>query len=44
MNLSKVPEDPDDPWGSEDPSPGYVNNVMKTFPGVPRDIFPKPSN
>jgi hypothetical protein len=44
MNLSKVPEDPDDPMGPEDPSPTYINHVMKTFPGVPRDIFPKPSN
>ena len=44
MNLSKVPEDPDDPIGPEDPSPTYINHVIKTFPGVPRDIFPKPSN
>lgn len=43
-NLSKVPDDPDDPLGPEDASPTYVNNVMKTFPGVPRDIFPKASN
>lgn len=44
MDLSKVPEDPDDPLGVEDASPTYVGNVMKTFPGVPKDIFPKPSN
>jgi len=44
MDLSKVPEDPDDPLGAEDASPRYVQNVMKTFPGVPKDIFPKPSN
>jgi hypothetical protein len=44
MNLSKVPEDPDDPMGPEDPSPTYIKNVTKTFPGVPRDIFPKPSS
>jgi len=44
MDLSKVPEDPDDPLGVEDASPTYVRNVMKTFPGVPKDIFPKPSN
>ena len=43
MDLSKVPEDPKDPLGPEDASPGFVRNVMKTFPGVPRDIFPKPS-
>lgn len=41
MDLSKVPEDPNDPLGAEDASPGFVKNVMKTFPGVPRDIFPK---
>ena len=44
MDLSKVPEDPDDPLGAEDASPTYVRNVMKTFPGVPKDIFPKPSS
>ena len=44
MDLSTVPEDPNDPLGAEDASPGYVKNVMKTFPGVPRDIFPKPSH
>lgn len=42
-DLSAVPEDPKDPLGAEDASPTYVKNVMKTFPGVPRDIFPKPS-
>ena len=44
MDLSKVPDDPNDPLGAEDASRGYVNNVIKTFPGVPRDIFPKPSH
>jgi len=43
MDLAQVPEDPKDPLGAEDASPGFVRNVMKTFPGVPRDIFPKPS-
>ena len=42
-DLSKVPDDPNDPLGPEDASPTYVRNVMKTFPGVPRDIFPKAS-
>ena len=42
MDLSKVPEDPKDPLGAEDASPGFVKNLMKTFPGVPRDIFPPP--
>jgi hypothetical protein len=40
-DLSKVPDDPNDPLGPEDPSPTYIRNVIKTFPGVPRDIFPK---
>jgi hypothetical protein len=40
-DLSKVPDDPNDPLGPEDASPAYIRNVMKTFPGVPRDIFPK---
>lgn len=43
LDLAQVPEDPKDPLGAEDASPGFVKNVMKTFPGVPRDIFPKPS-
>jgi len=43
MNLDKVPDDPNDPLGPEDASPTYIKNVMKTFPGVPKDIFPKPS-
>ncbi|HJZ78724.1 MAG TPA: hypothetical protein VKD91_00200 [Pyrinomonadaceae bacterium] len=40
-DLASVPDDPKDPLGAEDASPGFVRNVMKTFPGVPRDIFPK---
>ena len=44
MDLSKVPEDPKDPLGAEDASPGFVKNLMRTFPGVPRDIFPRPSH
>jgi len=43
MDLSKVAEDPKDPLGAMDASPGYVRNVVKAFPGVPRDIFPKPT-
>ena len=42
-DLSKVPEDPKDPLGAEDASPTFVRNVQKAFPGVPADIFPKPS-
>lgn len=44
MDLSRVPDDPNDPLGSENASPAYVKNVIKAFPGVPRDIFPKSSN
>ena len=44
MDLSTVPEDPNDPLGPEDASAGYVKNLIKTFPGVPRDIFPRPSH
>jgi len=43
LDLAKVPEDPNDPLGPEDASPGFVKNLLKTFPGVPRDIFPKPT-
>jgi hypothetical protein len=43
LDLSKVPDDPDDPLGPEDASPGYIRNLRKTFPGVPADIFPKPT-
>jgi hypothetical protein len=43
MNLARVPEDPDDPLGAQDPSPTYIRNVIKTFPGVPKDILPSPS-
>ena len=43
MDLSKVPDDPDDPLGPEDASPTFIKNLIKTFPGVPRDIFPKPT-
>ena len=43
MDLAKVPEDPKDPLGPEDASPGFVKNLIKTYPGVPRDIFPKPT-
>ena len=44
IDLSNVPDDPKDPMGPTDASRGYVNNLIKTFPGVPRDIFPKPSH
>ena len=43
MDLSKVTADPKDPLGDMDASPGYIKNLLKVFPGAPRDIFPKPS-
>ena len=44
IDLAKVPDDPSDPFGPEDASPTYVENAMKAFPSVPKDIFPKPTN
>jgi hypothetical protein len=42
LDLSKVPDDPNDPLGPEDASPRYLKNLRKTFPNAPADIFPKP--
>ena len=44
MDLSRVPEDKNDPMGAEDASPTFVRNLRRTFKGCPADIFPKPSN
>ena len=44
MDLSKVPEDPNDPMGAEDASATFVRNLRRTFKGCPPDIFPKPSH
>jgi hypothetical protein len=44
MDLSRVPEDKNDPLGAEDASPKFVRNVQRTYKGCPGDIFPKPSN
>jgi len=41
IDLSKVPEDPNDPLGIEDASPGFIKNLRKLYPQVPLDIFPK---
>ncbi len=41
VDTSKVPEDPQDPLGPEDASPGFVKNLQKVFRDVPSDIFPK---
>lgn len=43
QDLSKVPDDPNDPMGPEDASAVYVRNLRKVFKGCPADIFPKPS-
>lgn len=44
MDLSKVPEDKNDPMGAEDASPTFVRNLRRTYKGCPADIFPKPSH
>jgi hypothetical protein len=40
IDLSVIPEDPDNPMGPDDPDPKFVKAVQKVFPGVPADIFP----
>lgn len=40
MDLSKVKDDPNDPLGPEEASPGYIKNLRKVYPDVPTDIFP----
>lgn len=40
MDLSVIPDDPDNPLGPDDPTPKFVRAVQKAFPGVPGDIFP----
>jgi len=40
VDLSVIPEDPDNPMGPDDPDPKFVKAVQKAFPGVPADIFP----
>ena len=40
QDLSKLPEDPDNPMGIDDPNPNFIKAVQKLFPGVPSDIFP----
>jgi hypothetical protein len=41
IDLSTIPEDPKDPLGPEDASPGFIRNLRKMYPDVPLDIFPK---
>jgi len=40
VDLSVIPEDPDNPMGPDDPDPKFVKAVQKAFPGVPADILP----
>ena len=40
MDLSVIPEDPDNPMGPDDPDPKFVKAAQKAFPGLPADIFP----
>ena len=39
-DLSGIPDDPNNPLGPMDPTPRYIKNLQKKFPGVPADIFP----
>lgn len=41
MDLSTIQEDANDPMGAEDASPGFIKNLKKVYPDVPRDIFPR---
>jgi hypothetical protein len=41
IDLSTIPEDPDDPMGPMDASPGFVRNLRKKYSEVPLDIFPR---
>jgi len=37
-DLSALPEDPDNPM--QEPTPKFVKQLQKAFPGLPADIFP----
>jgi len=41
IDLSTIEEDPDNPMGQEEASPGFIKNLRKKYPAVPLDIFPK---
>ena len=41
IDLSKVPDDPANPLGAQESSPGFVKNLRKMYPDVPTDLFPK---
>lgn len=40
VDLAQVADDPDNPMGPMDPSPLYIKNLQKKYPGVPTDIIP----
>jgi hypothetical protein len=40
MDLSVVPQDPDQPLEAEDTPPEFVKKLRSIFPGLPPDIFP----
>src|SRR5258707_13053136 len=40
MDLSVVPQDPDQPLEAEDAPPEFVKKLQAIFPGLPPDIFP----
>ena len=44
MDISRIPEDKNDPMGAEDASPTFVRNLRRVYKTCPADIFPKPSN
>jgi hypothetical protein len=41
MDLSVIPQDPDEPLEAEDATPKFVKKVQSAFQGVPSDIFPR---
>src|SRR5689334_4506159 len=40
IDLSAIPEDPNNPQGALDPDAKFIKEVQKRWAGVPADIFP----
>jgi hypothetical protein len=40
IDLSVVPQDPEQPLEAEDAPPKFVKKLQAIFPGLPQDIFP----
>jgi hypothetical protein len=40
LDLSVVPQNPDQPLEAEDAPPEFVKKLQSNFPGLPADIFP----